>query len=338
MSLDGTSVDGTSHDGTSHDGTSPGGASRDGGSPNGHPSISVVGCVQVDLVLTPVVELPPSGGTLLIDDMGMRLGGAGANAALAFAEIGVHPRLFGCVGDDHLGRWMIQQLGQLGLGSELVVLAGERSGLTVACEGPDRDRTFLTYLGVNADWTTAMIPATAYEADQFLFCDYFVAPALQGSAAREILATAQAKGATTFFDTAWDPHGWSADTRAEVLGLLAEVDVFLPNEAEAFALSGVSDSAAEAGRILQAASGRWVVIKLGARGCLAVGPGGAEFAIDAPSVAVVDTTGAGDSFNAGLAAALARGDDWPTALQSAILLASTMISRPSSARYSLPAS
>ncbi|MGO9972509.1 MAG: hypothetical protein ACLPZR_23770 [Solirubrobacteraceae bacterium] len=55
-------------------------------------TVTVVGCVQVDLVITPVVELPPSGGTLPLNDMGIRLGGAGANAALAFVELGVQPR------------------------------------------------------------------------------------------------------------------------------------------------------------------------------------------------------------------------------------------------------
>ncbi|MGO9972510.1 MAG: carbohydrate kinase family protein [Solirubrobacteraceae bacterium] len=90
--------------------------------------------------------------------------------------------------------------------------------------------------------------------------------------------------------------------------------------------------------MLQAASGRWVVIKLGARGCLALGPSGAELSVDAPTVTVVDTTGAGDSFNAGLAASLANGRDWPDALRAATELASSIISRPSVGRYSLPAS
>jgi sugar/nucleoside kinase (ribokinase family) len=73
-------------------------------------TVTVIGCVQVDLVLNPVADLPPSGATLFVDQMGMRAGGAGANAALALAEVELPPRLIGCIGDDSLGRWMLDQL------------------------------------------------------------------------------------------------------------------------------------------------------------------------------------------------------------------------------------
>ena len=86
--------------------------------------------------------------------------------------------------------------------------------------------------------------------------------------------------------------------------LLSGVDVFLPNEAEARAIAGEGD-VRRGRRALQEASGGWVVVKLGARGCLAVGPDGAELSASAPAVAVAaDTTGAGDAFNAGLVTAL----------------------------------
>ena len=51
-------------------------------------------------------------------------------------------------------------------------------------------------------------------------CDYFVAPGLQGEAARGLLAAARAHGARTFFDTAWDPGGFPPASRGEVLELL----------------------------------------------------------------------------------------------------------------------
>ena len=90
--------------------------------------------------MTPVVELPPGGASLFVDEMAMRAGGAGANAALALAEVGVSPRLIGCIGDDKLGDWMRDQLPG-GLRDHLVVVPAGRTGLTVACEAPGRDRT-----------------------------------------------------------------------------------------------------------------------------------------------------------------------------------------------------
>ena len=297
------------------------------------PAVTVIGCVQADVVMSPVTDLPPSGGTLLADQMSVRVGGAGANAALAAAEAGMDARLIGCVGEDHLGDWMRAQLGPAGLADELVVVAGEASGLTVALESPERDRTFITYLGVNARWEPAMIPDDALTCENLLLCDYFVAPRLRGDAARRLLDAARARGGRTFFDTTWDPDGFSSQSRNEVLGLLPSVDVFLPNEVEACAIAGGGDDAAAAARALQAVSGGWVVVKLGPRGCLAVGPDGAELAVTAPATTVADTTGAGDAFNAGLVDALARGAGWQEALTAATRFATTIVSRPSNERY-----
>jgi argininosuccinate lyase len=303
--------------------------------------VTVIGCVQADVVMSPVSELPRPGGTQLTDQMSIRVGGAGANAALAFAETGMPTRLMGCIGDDQLGRWMTEELEPHGLGEELVVIAGEPSGLTVALESPQRDRTFLTYLGVNERWDPSMIPEDALVCDNLLLCDYFVAPGMQGDAARGLLERSAGNGARTFFDTSWDPAGFADSTRRAVRGLLQAVDVFLPNEAEACALAGLDgdcDNAAEAARALKEDTRGWVVVKLGARGCLAVGPDGDELTVAAPTVEVADTTGAGDAFNAGLVHALDGGASWPDALAAATRFASTIVSRPSHDRYRSEAS
>lgn len=294
---------------------------------------TVIGCVQADVVMSPVTDLPAPGGTLLTEQMTVRVGGAGANAALASVEAGMEVRLIGCLGDDQLGAWMREQLAPAGLADELVVMAGETSGLTVVLESAERDRTFLTYLGVNARWEPAMIPDDSLTCQNLLLCDYFVAPRLRGDAARQLLETARARGGRTFFDTSWDADGFSAQARAEVHWLLPSVDVFLPNEVEVCALADRPGDPAEAARVLQAISGGWVVVKLGPSGCLAVGPDRSEIAVPAPVVAVADTTGAGDAFNAGLVHALSLDASWSEALEAATRFASEVVSRPSAGRY-----
>lgn len=297
------------------------------------PTVTVIGCVQVDVVMSPVTDLPSPGGTLLTEQMTMRVGGAGANAALAAVEAGARARLFGCIGEDQLGEWMREQLTPAGLADELVVLAGETTGLTVALESPARDRTFLTYLGVNASWEAATIPEDALACENLLLCDYFVAPKLRGAPARRMLETARAHGGRTFFDTTWDADGFPNQTRDEVYELLPSVDVFLPNEVEACALADSEGEPETAARALQSLSGGWVVVKLGPSGCFAVGPDGTELSVSAPATEVVDTTGAGDAFNSGLVHSLAVGASWPDALSTATRFATMIISRPSDNRY-----
>jgi sugar/nucleoside kinase (ribokinase family) len=296
----------------------------------------VIGCVQADVLMSPVTDLPAPGGTALTDQMTVRVGGAGANAALASVELSLDVRLIGCVGDDRLGAWMRAELAPVGLADDLVEVAGDATGLTVALESPARDRTFLTYLGVNARWQEEMIPDEALTCANLLLCDYFVAPLLRGEPAKRLLDTARGRGATTFFDTTWDPADFPAATRDEVRGLLPYVDVFLPNEAEACAIADRAGDVEQAARALQNASGGWVVVKRGARGCLAVGPNGTVLSVAAPAVTVADTTGAGDAFNAGLVHALASGSDWSEALARATGFATTIVSRPSEDRHTLP--
>jgi sugar/nucleoside kinase (ribokinase family) len=296
-------------------------------------SVTVIGCVQADVVMGPVTDLPSPGGAQLTQQMTLRVGGAGANAGLAAAELGMDVRLIGCVGADQLGSWMQDQLAPAGLADELVVVPGGTTGLTVALESPARDRTFLTYLGVNATWGESTIPDEALISDNLVLCDYFVAPALRGGVARRLLETARNHGARTFFDTAWDPDDFPEATCAEVHELLPSVDVFLPNEAEACALADRAGDPRRAALELQAISRGWVVMKRGGEGCLAVGPDGVELAVPAPAVAVADTTGAGDAFNAGLVHALGRGAEWPDALNAATAFASEIVSRPSGNRY-----
>jgi argininosuccinate lyase len=295
-------------------------------------SVTVLGCVQVDLLLSGVATLPAPGESVFADGMSLRVGGAGANAALALCEAGIVPRLVGAVGDDHYGRWLLEQLADFGLTADITVDPEQPTGLTVAVEAPQRERSFLTFLGIYAHADEAIVPPTSLAAEHVLICDYFCAPALRGEPTRRLLGAARELGARTYFDTAWDPDGFPPPTRDEIDAILPLVDVFLPNEAEACALTGL-DSVAAAGRALQKRSGGWVVIKVGADGCMAFGPHGGRSAVPAPAVTPMDTTGAGDAFNAGLLAAVAAGRDWPDALAAATGLASSLVSRPSSHRH-----
>jgi sugar/nucleoside kinase (ribokinase family) len=296
--------------------------------------VTVIGCVNVDVLLAPLVDIPRPGTAAFVDRMDLRVGGAGANAALALLEAGMAPRLVGAVGDDHYGRWALEQLAEFGLGEDVVVDAEQATGLTVAVEGPGRDRSFITYLGVTGTATAEIVPPSSLAAEHVLVCDYFCAPAMRGEPTRLLLQTARELGARTYFDTAWDTDGFSARTRAEIHAILPLVDVFLPNEAEARALAG-TESVAKAGRDLQRRSGGWVVIKLGADGCMGFGPHGGRLASPAPAIETQDTTGAGDAFNAGLIGALAAGRGWPDALSAATQLASSLLARPSNDRHTV---
>lgn len=293
--------------------------------------IAVIGNVNVDLIVSPATELPPPGAEWRVDSVDLRPGGAAANTALTLAALGLPPRIAGCVGDDALGRFLLGELARAGV-EGLAVVRGATTGVSIAFEAPGRDRSFLTGLGVLGSFDLAHVPPECLDRRRVLLCGYFLTPRMRGDAARRVLRMARDRGATTLLDVGWDLEDWPDRTREEVMGLLPLVDVFLPNEIEAAALTGATVPR-EAGRELQRACGGWVVVKLGPAGCVGLGPDGREIVVEAPRVSVADTTGAGDAFNAGVLYALAQRLDWEDVLRFATRVASTIVARSSASRY-----
>lgn len=114
--------------------------------------------------------------------------------------------------------------------------------------------------------------------------------------------------------------------------IFALSDLVIPNETEASLLSGVQvtdvASAEAAARVLLAKGAKNVIVTLGGQGCLLVpGGNGAVVHVPAPKVAVVDTTGAGDSFIGALAHCIAHGDSLVDAVKRAIQCASFSVQR-----------
>jgi sugar/nucleoside kinase (ribokinase family) len=296
------------------------------------PSTVIIGNVNMDVLMWPVDAVPPPGEEWVVESVRVRPGGAAVNAALTMAGLGARPRLIGCVGDDGLGQELLSALTRAGVGHEVAVMPGTPTGVSVAFEAPGRDRSFLIALGSLARFSPAAIPKDAGEAGRLLLCGYFTLPLLRGEPTADLLTRARAAGTSTFLDTGWDPGGWPAAVRAEIIDLLPLVDVFLPNAQEARALTGADDPR-EAASAIHGRSGGAVVVKLGAAGCLALDAGGRESRVPAPAVKVTDATGAGDALNGALLAALAEGIPWDEALAFAVRAASTVAARPSSARY-----
>jgi sugar/nucleoside kinase (ribokinase family) len=295
-------------------------------------SLHVIGNVQLDVLARDVTRLPEPGGDEVIDHIAVRPAGAAGNVSLALAALGVEHRLFGAVGDDQAGRWVAEALHRAGLGADLRVVEGQETGVSIALEAQNRERAFLTAYGVLARCTLNDLPPEATAADLVLLTGHFSLPGLRGDGSRELLSRARSAGAMTLLDTGWDPENWTGRGVAEVLDLLPLVDVFLPNEPEALALTGCT-VAEDAATELHRRCGGWVVLKLGERGVLALGPGGDRVRVPAPEVSVKDTTGAGDSLAAGMLADLVEGASMAQALATGVLVASSVVGRESLTRY-----
>ncbi|MGH3212285.1 MAG: carbohydrate kinase family protein [Trebonia sp.] len=239
----------------------------------------------------------------LVDSMSLVVGGSASITAVAAARLGLRVALVAAIGDDAAGHFMLAELARAGVDTTVMAVRAQLpTGMTVALSRGD-DRAILTAAGAIGTLTTADVPADLLtRARHVHVSSYFLLERSLGPGLAALLADARAAGAATSLDTNWDPAGtWGAGFFP---GVLAQTDLLLPNEAEALRLAGTT-TLPEAVASLTKAGGA-IAVKLGARGALyANGP--QQYLATPPPIAAVDTTGAGDCFNAGLLAGLLNG-------------------------------
>jgi sugar/nucleoside kinase (ribokinase family) len=215
----------------------------------------------------------------------------------------------GKVGDDQFGRFVVQELAARQVDTAGIVMdPAIKTGLGVSLSKED-DRAMLTYLGSIAALSYADIdPALLARSRHLHIGSYFLLAGLQPEAPK-LFAQAHVLGLTTSLDTNYDPtERWDSGLRA----VLPHTDIFLPNENELRALTGETDP--EMALALLAEQLPLAVAKLGPQGAIAR-RGADIYRADALPVAVVETTGAGDSFDAGFIYGYLAGWDIPRALR-----------------------
>ncbi len=262
--------------------------------------ILVIGELNADLILSGLPSLPVLGRELLGTGFATVLGSSSAITAARLATLGADDPEYavdfaGWVGDDQMGRFVLDQLHQFGVHSEAVQIVDTPTGVTIALTY-SRDRALLTYPGAMSLFDGSAITAETLAHYQHVHVgSFFLQTALQVNLAR-IFQMARELGLTTSLDVGWDPsETWMRN--AHLAHVLAQTDTFLPNEDE------TSELADDAETLKSKVSGT-LFVKRGGKGASAyVADGdGVVKTLHTSSFPVnpVDTTGAGDAFNAGL--------------------------------------
>jgi sugar/nucleoside kinase (ribokinase family) len=199
----------------------------------------------------------------------------------------------GRVGDDLWGHYCLDDMAGRGIDVSRVIRGGGlKTGITVSVTHA-ADRALVTYMGAINALTAADVPDAAMAGCGHLHVSSFFLQEALRPGLPDLFARAHRAGLTTSLDTGFDPSGrWDGGLRET----LQETDLFFPNEVELQALTGCSDPG-EGLRRLDNGRTR-VVAKLGKEGAMTL-DGGNVVHVPAYPVPAVDTTGAGDSFNAG---------------------------------------
>lgn len=265
-------------------------------------SVAVFGSINLDITAY-MRRLPQPGETLHGHEYKLGLGGKGANQAVAARKLGSDVRFICRLGSDDFAGPAARELAAHGVDLSLVM--NDESGATgiAIINVGDNGENYISLIGgsnLKVDHTDVARGRSALEQARVLLLQFEVPLAASLAAA----AIVRGRGGTVVLDPAPAPEdGLGAD-------VLAAADIITPNETEAGLILGwrpeTLDDGLKAARELRGRGVATAIVKLGARG-LAVSGRDGEGIIPAFPVKAIDTVAAGDTFNGGLAHALAQG-------------------------------
>jgi len=257
--------------------------------------VAVVGEIYIDHIFTGFAAWPQPGEEAFTREYMREIGGGAANTACALAKLGRSVSLFGAIGAADAG-WFDRRLQEFGVSSDGLEKTDGNTGVTVSVSMRD-DRSFFSYMGENERLMAILRSGSVLASLKQARHVHFAMP-LEHEIAMSVLPALRAAGCTTSLDVGFTPDWLQARVN---LDICRAIDYFLPNEREATLLSGGDVSGYLSFAQREGLSGP--VVKLGSRGA-AMLANGIEYKVSSSPVEVVDTTGAGDAFDAGFIDAL----------------------------------
>jgi sugar/nucleoside kinase (ribokinase family) len=288
-------------------------------------SVVCAGVVVADVFVPPLRRLPAPGELVATEDFVVETGGCAANAGIALARLGVRPTVVARVGDDLFGDFVEHELSAAGVDvSGIGRTADFGTSKTVIVPVIGEDRRYVHTFGANAALCAADIASAIVIAPQVLYVGGFlVLPALRQDELAAQLRRARQSGTRVVLDVV-APSG-RAVSPEDVAVVLPQVDFFVPNDDEAAALTGTRDPRKQVERLLELGAGT-VIVTLGEHGVVA-GSADGVIALPAPRVKVLEPSGAGDAFAAGLVFGLLEGWDLQRCLELASMLGASACTR-----------
>ena len=277
-----------------------------------------------------VDHMPAEGETILCDGMTLVPGGKGANQACAAGRLGTDVAMLGAIGDDDYGALQLKSLSEAGVEvGGLLKKEGQNTGTAFITVNKSGNNSIVVVPGANSAFRPEDIEANRELIEQ---CEIMI---LQLEIPLDTLCyaakLAKSLGKTVILDPAPVPEHFPEE-------LYEYVDIVKPNETELGMLTGIAEAQkhlTEAAQVLKARGVKNVLVTLGGDGVYINPESGEEIRIPACKVKAVDTTAAGDSFTAALAAMLLNGESLEAAAEFANRVSAIVVTRKG-AQSSIP--
>ncbi len=284
-------------------------------------TVLVVGDAAMDVVAQHHGPIVTAGDSRA--DIALAVGGAGANTAAWLASLDVDTVLVGRVGDDMAGRQVRSELEAFGVRCALAVDPSAPTCCVVVLVDDDGQRSMLADRGANARLAGSDLTVNLLETASHLHLSgYVLLDPKSRDAGLEMLAAARGAGLTTSVDPQAALHITQQGPES-FLTAVKGVDLLLPNADELAALTGSRDPAAAAELLDHVGA---VAVTTGPDGASWIDRVG-RWDVPAVKASCVDSTGAGDAFDAGLLAAWLRGQPPLDVLRAGVAAGSEAVSR-----------
>jgi sugar/nucleoside kinase (ribokinase family) len=290
--------------------------------------IGIVGNLNVDQWIQTVERFPVWDEEIVVDSVRLELAGTAGYLLLASEALGIPAVTVSAIGDDAFGAFLQEELRAIGAEMRgIEVLPGRETCLGMIFVSEGGHRAIMGTLGAHAEMSVAVADRhdeRIADCAEVVICGTYLLPKFGPAEAMPYARRLGQRGQIVAFDPSWDPAGWIAETRAGTLALLAEVDVYLPNETELLHLTG--DSRLDAAVELVAGLAGEVVVKRGADGAL-FARGEERVSVRGFPIEAVNTIGAGDVFDAAYLYARRQGWAPEQRLRFANALAAMVVSQ-----------
>mgnify|MGYP002620044201 FL=1 len=283
--------------------------------------ILVIGSLNVDMVMK-VDHMPVAGETILCDGMKLVAGGKGANQACAAGRLGTDVIMLGAIGNDAYGEMQRQSLLQSGVDvSGLLTKENVSTGTAFITVNKEGNNSIVVVQGANAQFTPEDIEAHRNLIEE---CEIVILQLeIPMDTVLYAVKLARKLGKIVLLDPAPAPEHFPKE-------LYQYIDIIKPNESELSRLTGIADAQnhlEEAVQILKDHGVKNVLVTLGGEGAYLDAENKPAVHIPAKKVKVVDTTAAGDSFTAALAAMILVGKTLEEAAEFANQVSAIVVTR-----------
>lgn len=263
--------------------------------------ITVIGSINMDYT-SRVERLPRMGETIMATSFYVSPGGKGANQAVAARRLGADVVMIGCVGQDSAGRELVERFKNEGIDTSCVRFSEKPTGNALITVDEEGHNTIVVYGGSNGELDINWVKS----CEKHLACsDYAI---FQQEIPVETIESAIELCYNMGVKVILNP----APAKKISFDTYRYVDIITPNETELFKLTGSQD-VFEGAAVLLSYGVKSVVVTLGEKGCAYISRD-EKIVLDGFKVKAVDTTAAGDSFNAALAISLSEGKNIKDAL------------------------